>query len=255
MRNSVQIFCLFIAGMVSAWASHAQGSSPSESSSPSPSATHSPAIMPAGSAESMPATTGTVAPPQPQAQPQVPELSKTTQSASTTGVAPSAGEVLENYRRRELYTRYAAWSGQDLMRGGKSVELGYFGGNFESIFAGSPAALEEVRKFRTQRIIGTTFYATGLAILITEFVLILAPSNFLVEKDSHGHPTDMHAGPFAVMALSGTALGLTGALLMQGANGYLSDAVDRYNADLARQLGAQATLGRRSPMLRLGGVF
>jgi hypothetical protein len=57
------------------------------------------------------------------------------------------------------------------------------------------------------------------------------------------------------MLRSGAALGIGGTVMMQGANGYLSNAVERYNADLARQLEARAMPSSRAAMLRFHGAF
>jgi hypothetical protein len=182
--------------------------------------------------------------------------------ASPSAQAPVAPVVarpqvssLEAYRARELYTRFQFWSGQVLMRGGERVDLGYFGGNADSVFAGSEAALDHAETFRTMRITGTTLYVVGLAMLVTEAVLLSTRSEILVEKDSSGHTTEIK--PLALgLFIPGIAAGLTGGLLMQAANGPLSDAVDSYNADLARKLERQSlSRGLSGPMLRLNGVF
>jgi hypothetical protein len=57
------------------------------------------------------------------------------------------------------------------------------------------------------------------------------------------------------VARAGSQLGIAGALMMQGANGNLSNAIEYYNADLVRQLEARTTPSRRAAMLRVHGVF
>src|SRR5262249_21361539 len=76
--------------------------------------------------------------------------------------------LLEEYRARELYTRYTFWSGQKLYRAGVPVDLGYFGGGGDEIFAGSARALDSISTYRTLRITGTTAWVVGLGLLATD---------------------------------------------------------------------------------------
>ena len=141
------------------------------------------------------------------------------------------------------------------MRAGEPVDLGYFGGNGDALFGESPAALKDIQTFSTMRITGVALYVVGLGLLVTDVVLLAQPSQAVVEKDASGRATSLK--PLAVgLLVSGTGAGLTGAFLMQGANAYLSDAVDHYNADLARRLEGQ--LSSRAPrgvFLRYGSSF
>src|ERR1700690_1145248 len=105
------------------------------------------------------AITGTQAPTRPLAQ---------SYSQPTAGIY----DPLEQYRARELYTRFSFWKQQEVVRAGKPVDLGYFGGGYKDVFAGSPAALDSMSTFRTLRITGTAFWVTGLAILVTELVML-----------------------------------------------------------------------------------
>ena len=98
-------------------------------------------------------------------------------------------DPLEQYRARELYTRFSFWGQQEVFRAGEPIELGYFGGHYRDVFAGSPAALDSMSTFRTLRLTGTTLWITGLAILVADIVLLGAESNSVVDKDSRGQVT------------------------------------------------------------------
>ena len=110
--------------------------------------------------------------------------------------------------------------------------------------------------FRTLRITGTAFWVTGLTILVTEIVMLGSESNLIVEKDSRGQVTAIKPLYWG-MFVPGALLGISGAVMIQGANGYMSDAIEQYNADLTLQLKgrpANGTVGR-APGLSLRGSF
>lgn len=159
------------------------------------------------------------------------------------------------YREREFSTRFRFWQGQELLRGGAPVELGFFGGSGDTLFAASPEALDDIHRFRTMRITGTTLYVVGMGLLVTELVLVASQSPLVVEERT-GNDTPEVKPLFWAMFLPGLVGSMTGAVMMQGANGYLSDAVGHYNADLARKLEQQST-GRaaRGLFFRYGGSF
>jgi hypothetical protein len=165
-------------------------------------------------------------------------------------------DPLEQYRARELYTRYSFWKGQEIVRGGKTVEIGYFGGGYQDVFAGSPAALDSMSKFRTLRITGTVFWVAGMTILVTDIVLLGTVSDSVVEKNSRGQVTGVKPLYWGLL-IPGGVIGISGGVMMQGANGYLSDAIERYNTDLTSQikgLPVTSPLGR-VPGLTLRGSF
>jgi hypothetical protein len=143
--------------------------------------------------------------------------------------------LLDEYRALELHTRFSFWSGQEVYRADKSVELGYFGGGSQDIFAGSTRALESISAFRTLRIAGTTSYVVGLGLLVADLVLLANGSSSVVGKNTRGEINSVKPLYWGLL-LPGTVLGLSGAIAMQGANAYLSDAIDEYNADLANRL-------------------
>ena len=163
--------------------------------------------------------------------------------------------MLDEYRARELYTRYSAWSGQEVFRSGNAVEVGYFGGGSDVVFAGSPRALDSMSTFSTMRIAGTTAYAVGLGLLITDIVLLATGSNSVVNRNALGDIESVKP-LFWGLFISGTVIGISGGIVMQGANSYLSDAVDQYNEDLANRLkaGASSAPARRA-FMSIRGAF
>ncbi len=165
-------------------------------------------------------------------------------------------DPLEQYRARELYTRFSFWKGQEVVRGGKTVDIGYFGGGYQDVFAGSPAALDSMSTFRTLRITGTVLWVAGLAILVTDIVLLGSESNSIVDKDSRGQVTSVKPLYWGLL-IPGGVLGISGGVMMQGANGYLSDAINQYNSDLTLQIGGRPVTGPlgRAPGLTVRGSF
>ena len=168
---------------------------------------------------------------------------------------PKGPSALSQYRQQEFSTRFRFWEGQQLLRGGEPADLGYFGGNGDSLFALSPTALEDIHRFRTMRITGTALYVVGLGLLVTELVLVAQRSPLVVEENADGKAAEPKP-LFWALFLPGTAAGLTGGVLMQSANSYLSDAVEHYNADLAQRLERQSAVpATRGVFLRYQGNF
>ena len=174
------------------------------------------------------------------------------QSAATLAQV-SARDALDRYRAEALYTRFSFWRGLELARAGTTVQLGYFGGNADAVFSGSPAALAEIDHFRTMKISGFALYLAGVALLVTDVVLLAENSDLVVEEDENGEQelTTLGAG----FLISGTALAITGGVLVQASHSYISSAAELYNADMARQLTSGAGRGLRTPTLRLRGTF
>ncbi len=162
--------------------------------------------------------------------------------AASTGLArdepnPMArpNTLLDEYRALELHTRFSFWSGQEVYKADKSVELGYFGGGSQAIFAGSTRALESISTFRTLRSAGTASYVVGLGLLVTDLVLLANGSSSVVGRNAQGEINSVKPLYWGLL-LPGAVFGLSGAFAMQGANAYLSDAIDEYNTDLANRL-------------------
>jgi len=171
-------------------------------------------------------------------------------------VAPPTTDLLEQYRARALYTRFSFWKAQELFRAGKPVELGYFGGDATTAFAGSPAALDSMSTFRTLRIVGTAAYVTGLTLLVADIVLLATRSDLVIERNVQGEARSIKP-LYLGLLLPGAVFGIGGGVMIQAANGYLSDAIDQYNSDLNVQLRVKsAPVGMAlSPGLSLRGAF
>lgn len=148
--------------------------------------------------------------------------------------APSPVDPLNAYRQQALGARFSFWNGLQLVRDGSVVKLGFFGGGREELFAGSPAALDSIDGYRRLRIGGTIMWIAGLATLVAELALLAVDRDLLIAGESV-RPL------FWGMLVPGAVVGVAGGIMMQGANGYLSDAIQRYNDDLYRRLSA----GRR----------
>ena len=139
------------------------------------------------------------------------------------------------YREQELAASISFWSGIKLRRGdGAPVKLGTFGGGYETIFAGSPRALDSMLTYRRLKISGTVLKGAALGAILTQAALMISG--------------EMSTGDtlFYVLLASGAALGVTGGLLDQGANAYLSDAVEQYNQDLLRRLDRKTSPGQKT---------
>lgn len=161
--------------------------------------------------------------------------------ASSPARAERPTDALGQYRAGALSLDYDFFTGVRVTRNGLEASPGFFGGDAQQVFDGSPAALDDMDTYRTLRITGTTLWATGLALLVSELVLLAVDQSSMIDPDAGATPL------FYGLLGGGAALGLVGGGLMQGANSYLSDAVHHYNADLEERLRRQAGTG---PQLR-----
>jgi hypothetical protein len=175
-------------------------------------------------------------------------------SAPVAGLTP-ANNALARYREREVRTRASFWRQQELFRGAIPLELGYFGGGYADIFAGSAAALDSMSTFQTLRIIGTTTYVVGLGLLVADFVLLAQRSSSVVSLDAQSGRRSTKPLAWGLL-IPGGVLGISGAFMIQGANAYVSDAIDHYNDDLVKQIQLGA-LGPKTPIrgLSFSGKF
>ncbi len=150
-------------------------------------------------------------------------------------LSPSASaeppDSLTLYRESALSLEWFFFGGFTLKRAGEITDPGFFGGDAESVFEGSAAALEDMEAYRALRISGVVLYVAGLAMLVTNLSLI----DQLAEDEGVLSPT------FWGLLYGGTAAGLVGGGMVQGANGYLSSAVEHYNTELAHRLQRRAS--------------
>jgi hypothetical protein len=138
----------------------------------------------------------------------------------------------------ELQLSVSFWRGPELRRDGIRLELGTFGGGYQDIFAGSDRALAAMRTYRGLRIAGTGCRLLAVGALVTNVVLAATGT--------------LDFGSAGSLGLLFSALGLSvgGSAFMQGADVYLSRAVDQYNGDRR-----DAWLQGRSFSLSLGHRF
>jgi hypothetical protein len=161
-------------------------------------------------------------------------------AAAAPGAGP--GSPLEQYRAQALGTRYSFWKGLKVVRQGQEVDPGFFGGDAELFFGSSPSAMESMDSYRAMRIAGTTLWAAGLAVLVTQLILVATHSELFIRSSAEGGGIKP---AFWGMLIPAAVAGITGGMLMQGANGYLSDAIQHHNDDLAARLGGgRAAFGR-----------
>jgi hypothetical protein len=119
----------------------------------------------------------------------------------------------------ELRVSVSFWRGPELRRDGIRLELGTFGGGYQDIFAGSDRALAAMRTYRGLRIAGTGCRLLALGGLVTNIVLAATGT--------------LDFGSAGSLGLLFSSLGLSfgASALMQGADVYLSRAVDYHNSD------------------------
>jgi hypothetical protein len=139
------------------------------------------------------------------------------------------------YRSEMLVAKISFWSGAELHRGdGRPVELGMFGGGYQEIFKGSEDALASMRIYRALKISGNVARLTGIATMVTQIALVA--SGQIASGDAL----------FWTLLGSGIVLNIGGSVLAQGADSYLSDAIQQYNRDLLDTLDRKALHSARS---------
>jgi hypothetical protein len=170
-------------------------------------------------------------------------------AAQEQGQLREVAPALDSYRAGALDGRFSFWHGFQLTRAGQDVDLGFFGGNAEAIFGASPDAMEKMSTFRTLRTVGTVLFVVGLGAMLTDLVLV-------ADKTSPFYDNSVQPA-FEAMLLGGLVVGLSGSLMIAGANSYLSDAMDLYNRDLYDRLrGNSGASARVRPIgLSLSGRF
>ena len=121
----------------------------------------------------------------------------------------------------DLRLKLSFWGGPELRRDGTLLKLGTFGGGYEDIFRGSDRALDAMRTYRALRMTGTACRLLAVGALVTNIVL--------------GAVGTWEFGSAGSLSLFFSSLGLSlgGSAFMQGADVYLSRAVDHHNSDLS----------------------
>jgi len=134
--------------------------------------------------------------------------------------------------------RLGAFGEVVLVRGGLELDPGYACGSCETIFAGSPGALDAAETYGQLRLAGTVIYGIGLgAMLIAALLPLLMPD----ENDWWGVNWPMFTGTL----VAGSVVTSIGGILMGLAPAYLSDAVVASNNDVfvTARLGGVLPLG------------
>ena len=138
---------------------------------------------------------------------------------------------LETYRQNAMEFRLDGFEGAVLYQGGTEVELGIFGSEYETVFAGSPDAIESASRYNTMQGVGWSVWAIGVAGLVAEIVVLLVAEDVLVDEFT-GDVT----GLFTAWTLASTVVGVAGGIVLQVSSTHLSDAVQAYNRDLFDEL-------------------
>lgn len=153
---------------------------------------------------------------------------------TTPVLAKSGADAVTFLESELLFLELGFFSASPKIRkSGKIQNLGFFGQNYDRVFAGSPAALDAARRYRNMRIAGFTLSVVGMTALIVDLVLIAAESKAALDKTKSGFSRIKPLG-WALLGV-GAAVGLTGGLLVSGAGSSLSRAVRHYNDDVFKR--------------------
>lgn len=163
-------------------------------------------------------------------------------SAWAQATAAPKGDAIDFLEKNTLQLRLGLFSGTKVIRAGKDLELGAFGGNAKKIFAGVPSALDSMSTFRTIRITGVVVYAIGLAAMLVDLGLLIT-KNEAVYSGFSGFTT-LGLG----ILVGGGVVGLSGAIMMGAAVPHLTDAIGKYNAAMfERARGMKSAAGLAVP--------
>ena len=151
--------------------------------------------------------------------------------------AQEASTALEQYRAQSLELRITGLGGfggfGHLYRNGQEIDQGFFGGNAGEIFKGSPVALAHMKTYQSYRKFGFTLYVVGIAAQIAALgVLIRNPDLGLLDFENEGSVLEMFYG----LLIGGTVVGVTGGIMMQYSERFLSEATVAYNQTLYDRL-------------------
>lgn len=166
---------------------------------------------------------------------------------------PKPGESpLDAYRLNAMEVRSSFWNGLQVYQGGRALDLGFLGGNYDTVFAGYPEALDPASTYHTMKVTGFSLWAVGTATLLATLVLLIADKDLLIETDRTGLVEEQTITPlFWGLLGGGVAVGITGGVLMQSADSYLSDAVGIYNDSLYEFLREMAPHHEQARALQL----
>lgn len=168
-------------------------------------------------------------------------------TATASAQADELGSMAR-YRAESVELKLGFYGAATLLRGGQDVGFSHFGTNADVVFTGEAADLAET--YRDMRIAGFTLSMVGVAVLMTELVLILTGNDAVVDDTATG--ADGLKPLTFVLLGSGLGLSLVGIGLEFSSLSYLSDAVRVHNAELAARLSQSTPSG---PGLRLSTRF
>ena len=155
---------------------------------------------------------------------------------TSTAAAQSA---LTEYRSQALRIDPGFYTAVDLRRlDGTHVPFSHFGDELDLVFSGNAEALAAAQTFRDMRIAGTALSLAGLAVLLSELVLILVGHDTLVNDRETGADG---LRPLTFVLL-GTGLGLNigGILLEVSSLSALDDAVQSHNRGVLSRVRGRA---------------
>ncbi|MCA9520757.1 MAG: hypothetical protein KC609_07285 [Myxococcales bacterium] len=158
-------------------------------------------------------------------------LSLLTSTARAHG--PSSKDAL-NFVEQELITaEFSLFRGVVLSRGGKELDLGFFGHKYDIVFRGSPKAIALGKAYMDFKISGAVLATAGIATLLADVILLAADAKAVIDKGRTGVRS---VKPLAWILLGvGAAVGLTGSILIGLSNSRLFSAVRAYNQDVFEQ--------------------
>ena len=144
------------------------------------------------------------------------------------GPTAHADTPLDTYRAKALRIEPGFYTTFELKRlDGTPVNFDHFGSEFETVFADSPEAVEDAKRFRDMRIASTVLNVAGVSVLLSELVLILLGHHSVIDNNKSG-ASGLKPLTFALLG-SGLALNIGGILLEVSSLGVLDHAVQHYN--------------------------
>lgn len=127
--------------------------------------------------------------------------------------------------KEKLMVMKLGWASGRIYQNGALLDIGYFGGGAEACFREAPEALESARRFRRERVIGSTLYFVGLATMLTDLVVLTT----VVARPGAPPPSVGETLGAAGAAVGGAVVGVVGAVYLGISNSALNQAMNEYN--------------------------
>ena len=151
------------------------------------------------------------------------------------------GDAVEFLEKNLLHLRLSFFGSTKVVRAGKELAVGAFGGNAKEVFAGVPGALDSMSTFRTLKITGLVVYVIGLSAMLVDLALLLARHEAVYSGFS-GY-TSLGLG----LLIGGSVVGMSGAIIMGSALPHLSSAVEKYNQAMFERARGKSAGGTAIP--------